>query len=238
VLVERADGLFTLDAPQLFMGMPIDTRMSVVRLSRGDVLLYSPVPLDTPQRAAIAALGRVRWILAPNLYHHLYAAKCGRAFPDAQLLASPGLAAKRPDVAWSGPIPERSASPWAEELDHLYLEGNPAQREVVLFHRPSGSLIVADLVGNIRRLSTASMKLFGWMNGWGRLGPPRMLRLMVRDREAAARSLRTLLAWNIARVIPCHGEVAAEACSADLAPHFEWLVGEWATGRLSRRPGT
>lgn len=237
-LVERAAGLFTLDAAQRFMGMPIHTRMTVVRLSSGDVLLYSPVALDAAQRDAIGALGRVRWILAPNLHHHLYAAECGRAFPGAQLLASPGLAAKRPDVAWSGSIPERSASPWAKELDHLYLEGNPTHREVVLFHKRSGSLIVADLLGNIRTLSTVTMKLFGWANGWGRLGPPRTLRLMVRDREVAARSLRTLLAWDIASVIPCHGDVAPEVCSADLAPGFEWLVGEWATGRLSRRPGT
>jgi hypothetical protein len=224
-LVERGDGLFTLDAPQHFLGMPIHTRMSVVRLSRDELLLYSPVALDPAQQQAIRALGRVAWIVAPNLYHHLYAGECARAFPGAQLLASPGLAAKRPDVSWSGSVPERSASPWADVLDHLYLDGNPTHREVVLYHRPSRALIVADLLGNIRVLEGPLMKLFGWANGWGRLAPPRSLRRMVRDRPAAARSLRALLAWDIATVIPCHGEVASGVRTAELEPDFAWLLG-------------
>jgi len=223
-LVERGEDLFTLDADQRFLGMPIGTRMTVVRLPGDELLLYSPVRLDAGARQALAKLGRVRHIVAPNLYHHLYAEECGAAFPGARLLASPGLAAKRPRVPWAGPVPERAARPWGDVLEPLYIEGNPLHREVVLFHRPSRALIAADLVGNLRELRGPIMRLLAPAFGWGRLGPPRILRRCIRDRAAAAQSLRELLAWDIGCVIPCHGDVAATTSAADLAQAFAWLL--------------
>ena len=49
-LVERSADLWTLDAPQRFLGMPLGTRMTVVRLPGAELLLYSPVALGAAER--------------------------------------------------------------------------------------------------------------------------------------------------------------------------------------------
>ena len=76
----------------------VGTRMTVLRLGGGDLLLHSPVSLDPALRAALDAIGRVRWVVGPSLVHHLFLGDYASAYPAAELWGAPGLAEKRPDL--------------------------------------------------------------------------------------------------------------------------------------------
>ena len=99
--------MLTLLAPDLWhtthaftsMGMPVSSRMTVVRCANGGLWLHSPVPITDALKQALEQLGPVRWMVAPNRSHLLFAKQSLRAFPNAQLFAAPGLRAKRPDLA-------------------------------------------------------------------------------------------------------------------------------------------
>src|SRR5215475_13478642 len=56
----------------------IGCRMTIVRIG-GDLLLHSPVPLDSATRSALDSIGRVRWIVGPNRVHHFCLADYARA---------------------------------------------------------------------------------------------------------------------------------------------------------------
>ncbi len=62
--------------------------MHAVTFSNGEVLLYSPTWLGEETLAEFQGLGRVRYLVAPNHYHHLDLAKYRAAFPEARALAS------------------------------------------------------------------------------------------------------------------------------------------------------
>ena len=82
-------------------GLPITTRMTVVRLPGRKLLIHSPIPMP-PGSALLRQvqdLGSVAFIVAPNNMHHLFLAPCAAAFPGAVVYGPRGLAHKRPDLA-------------------------------------------------------------------------------------------------------------------------------------------
>jgi len=70
----------------------VGTRMTVMRLVGGDLLLHSPVSLDPALRGALDRIGRVRWVVGPSRVHHLFLGDYASAYPSAELWGAPDLA--------------------------------------------------------------------------------------------------------------------------------------------------
>ncbi len=202
----------------------IGTRMSVIRLKGSDLLLHSPVPLDAETRRALDDLGVVRWIVGPNKAHHLYLGDYARAYASAELYGAPGLPEKRRDLRFDAVLEEEIAQRWGGEvLLHLF-RGAPLLNEVVFFHPSTRTLLLTDLAFNVREGGTNRARLFHWLVGaTGRFGPHRIVRAMIRDREAARRSLETILEWDFERVIVTHGEVLENGGRQRLEYAFSYL---------------
>ena len=129
-------------------GFTAPCRMTIVRLASGGLWIHSPGPIDEALAAEIGDLGRVEYLVAPNLFHHLHLPAAVGRFSEAEVHATPGLERKRPDVTFAGTL--GVAAPWGEEVQPIPIEGMPTIREVVFVHRPSGSLLVTDLLFNLR----------------------------------------------------------------------------------------
>ena len=61
--------------------LSVTTRMTVVRLPSGKLLIHSPTPLTDALQRELDELGQVAFIIAPNLMHHLFLAPFAAAFP-------------------------------------------------------------------------------------------------------------------------------------------------------------
>ncbi|PSB60686.1 hypothetical protein C7B79_24845, partial [Chroococcidiopsis cubana CCALA 043] len=55
-----------------FLGLEVGTRMTVIRLDNGELIIISPSDVDETIIQQINALGHVTTIIAPNCYHHLF----------------------------------------------------------------------------------------------------------------------------------------------------------------------
>ncbi|MCX5739787.1 MAG: DUF4336 domain-containing protein, partial [Proteobacteria bacterium] len=95
---ELAKDIWVADRPQRFYGLEVGTRMTVIRLVDGSLLLHSPVALDAALRRELDAIGRVRFAVAPNRVHHLYAGKVAVAYQESRLWIGPGSERKRADL--------------------------------------------------------------------------------------------------------------------------------------------
>ena len=93
-----ATDIWTVPSPLTFMGLKLNTRMTLCRLSDGGLAIFSPVPCSEDVKAAVDALGTVRVIVAPNLLHHLYVGEWIAAYPEALSYAPRGLEDKRPEL--------------------------------------------------------------------------------------------------------------------------------------------
>jgi len=220
-----AKDIWVAERPQTFYGLPVGTRMSVIRLSGGRLLLHSPVALDAGLRAELDSLGRVRFVVAPNRVHHLYAGEVAKLYPEARLWVAPGLERKRPDLAFVAVLGDEPPEEWREEVQQTFFRGRPYENEVVFFHRASRTLILCDLAFNFGPAAAAPTRLLmRLLRSYGRFGPSKLDPLLIRDRVAARQSLERILAWDFDRVVVAHGEVLESGGREALREGYRWLL--------------
>lgn len=202
-------------------GLPISTRMTVVRLPRHKLLIHSPVPMPPGSELLnqVQALGTVAFIVAPNKMHHLFLAPCAATFPDAVVYGPQGLAQKRPDLAATlRTLPTGDLPEWQPELEHFAFEGIPAGNESVWFHQPSATLIATDLLQWMAGDLPWPTRAYATLTGVRRqLAVPLTVRVLVRDRAAAARSAERLLRWPFTRVVVAHNCIIDTDARAQVA---------------------
>jgi hypothetical protein len=228
VLRQVHESLWCHDAPvPLPLGMQIPARMTVARLADG-LWMHSPLGLDDALVAEIEALGQVRHLVAPNLYHHLYLDGATARFPAARVYAPARLRTKRPDLRVDVELEQIDASstPWPE-LVTLPIRGVPVLDEFVFIHQPSATLLVSDLVFNLHEVEGLLFPLVLRMFGtWRRLAQSKVLRRETKDRAAAAASVEALLGHPVRRLIPAHGDIVEGPQLADQLAHaLTWMRG-------------
>ena len=220
-----ARDIWVAERPQTFYGLPVGTRMTVIRLSGGRLLLHSPVALDEKLRAELDSLGRVCFVVAPNRVHHLYAGDVAKAYPEARLWVAPGLERKRPDLAFVAVLGDDAPEEWQGELQQAFFRGRPYENEVVFFHRASRTLILCDLAFNFGPAAAAPTRLLmRLLRSYGRFGPSKLDPWLIRNRDAARQSLERILNWDFDRVVVAHGEILESGGREALRAGYAWLL--------------
>jgi glyoxylase-like metal-dependent hydrolase (beta-lactamase superfamily II) len=199
----------------------VTSRMTVIRLNDGRILVHSPVPIESDLRSAVENLGQVAILIAPNLFHHQFLSEWRAAFPDAKAFCVPGLPAKRSDFKFDGVLENVSPPEWGGEVDQLVIKGIPDYGEMVFFHRPSRALVVGDLVFNYSPVQAESDP--GGADG---LGPHSRIISAITDPNALRDSIASVLRWPFERVIVAHGQIVESGGHARFREGFAFLTNE------------
>lgn len=219
-----SDGLYVSDGGTPFMGSHIDIRMSVIRLGNGHVLVFDPIPLDETLRESIAALGTVKYIVAPNRYHHLYVNACADMFPGARILAAPGLPERIKSLRHDETIGANSLAEHREEIDFMLFTAMPMLNEIVFLHRPSRTLLLTDLAFNIQRADWTPWGIYTRLSGaYKKFGLSRLMRFGIKDKRRAREEIDRILGWDIDRIVVSHGDIVEQGGHARLAEAYAWL---------------
>ncbi len=229
------------DFPQVLPGrfhFPI--RMTALPLEGGGVALVSPIPIDDALAQQVAALGEVRFLIAPNLLHHLHLAAAIERYPGAAVLAPRALRAKRPDLRIDHDLESGLPAELGRSVQAVKLEGAPAVDEHALVHPATRTLVVTDLVFHVTRPQGLMAHLTLFLVGChGRLAQSRAWRFFVKDRAAAAASARRLLALDFDTLVMAHGDVVPTGARERLLGALAWMLsGEALALTPSRRSAT
>jgi hypothetical protein len=204
-----AGDLWVAEQPLRYLGVALTTRMTIIRLADGTLVVHSPIRLTDELRSAAASAGRVRFIIAPNRFHHLFVPDWQQAYPHAQTFCAPGLDIKRADLKFSAILGDDPPAAWANEMDQAFMRAFPPLNEIVFFHRKTRTLIFTDLLFNIARHDSAYGRFLLRLDGAFH-GPaiPRSFRLLLRRRRVEYDAfLHRLLSWDFDRAILAHGEI-------------------------------
>lgn len=212
-LTPLAPDIWTHSAPLRLLGLNIQTRLTLLRGADGGLLVHSPTPLTAALAAEVDALGVVRHLVAPSLFHHLYLQEWAARYPRAARWAPRALAAKRPDLNELRPLEDLGdggrAEGWPEGLTAHLLAGAPKADEHAFVHAPSGTLVLTDALFYLPAARGLWTRLYALLNGC--VAAPRqtaLFRALVRDRAAFTASMTAALdAAPISRVSLCHSEV-------------------------------
>jgi len=213
-LSSLGDGIWALeDVLRLPGGIRFPVRMTVMRGDDG-VVLWSPLAIDDVTAEAIASLGRVTHVVAPNALHHLFAEAAKQRFPEAKLLG-PEVLESKVGLPLDGPLEDLGD---AIALEHV--DGIPWMDETVAVHRPSGTLVVGDLVFHVVDPPPGVMTrlVFKYVSGTlGRLGQSKLVRRKTKDRDAYEASIERILAHDFDRLVMSHGEVVDTGAKSALS---------------------
>ncbi|WP_243214308.1 MULTISPECIES: DUF4336 domain-containing protein [Methylobacterium] len=241
-----ADGVWIVDAAPIHAGgIPLPLRMTVLRLAGGELLLHSPVAHHPELQRALEGLGRIGHLVAPSMGHWMFLEDWQTACPNAITWAVPGLEdrgqVRRSGVVIDAELTDTPPRAWANEIDQVLIAG-PVFKEVCLYHRPSRTLLLTDLVINLEGdllpvFARALARLLGIVAPDGKA--PLYLRLLLRTNyrdtlEAAQR----LVAFEPARVIFAHGQWFDRDSARELRRSLAWILGgHSAEGRRVRSGG-
>ena len=213
-----------------FYGFPYPTRSIVARLEKGDLWVWSPVKLRPELRADLETLGPVRHLVSPNKLHHLYLRDWQIAYPQAQLWGPLSTIRKRRDLKFREPLRDSVPPEWGSDIDQVWFRGSFAMDEIVFFHRPSRTVIVADL---IEAFSDRFLREHWrwWQRPLARIDgivadkalAPLEWRLSFLNRASARTARAKALTWPCERVIIAHGDWPRSDGHAFLARSLGWL---------------
>ena len=232
VLKEVARDVWIVDGPEIRfrlgpLNIPFPTRMTVIRLPSGGLWLHSPVAWDEALANELAQLGPVAHLVAPNSIHYWWIRDWSSRFPAATIWAVPQLA---PGAEERVPAHRKleSAAPaeWENAIDQVIVAGSRIT-EADFFHRPSRTLILADLIENFERNRFRSAFYRGLAHLGGTVDPdgklPRELRRTFTKAPFKA-AVEQMLRWSPERIIIAHGRwYPTDACH-ELRRAFRWLL--------------
>lgn len=226
-----SDNVWIVDAGRITVaGLPLPIRMTVIRLASGDLLLHSPTKYSEALRTELERLGPIKYLIAPNVAHWMFLPAWQKACPEAKLFAAPRLAS-RAQVRRSGlridhEFGDVAPREWAADIEIVPISA-PLFSEIELFHKPSRTLILTDVVQNLSPeglspLSQAAAKLLGIAAPHGTA--PIYLRLLLRlGGGAVERAAARLIELAPERVIFAHGRWFESGGTEQLRQALSWL---------------
>lgn len=229
-----APDVWIVDGPEirmrwLFASVPFPTRMTVIRLPDGGLWVHSPTQPSPALFDAVDALGPVRFLIAPNTIHYWSIPDWAERYPEAEVWAAPGTAAtaKRP-LPLCRDLGDAPPEVWAGTIDQVLVPGDLVT-EVDFLHRPSRTLILADLIENfeldrVRPLwMRLALRVFGGADPDG-CAPVDLRLTFWRHRRTVAAAARRMIDWAPERIVLAHGRCYGRDAVAELRRGLRWAL--------------
>lgn len=214
-----APNVFIQRHPLSMLGCQMGRVVTVIRLASGKLVIHSTANFSKTDSKAIRALGEPIALMEATCFHDTFAKEGREAFAEILYFVPPGFPKAEALntttlVCGKGVLPGDQH----DDLEIIEIGGMPKIREHALYHRPSKTLVVADLifnlpsdVGNWTQLflrATGGIKEFPGMS--------RLFRFMIKDRNAFRASIKTIAALDFNRLIVAHGDPIENDAKAKL----------------------
>jgi hypothetical protein len=227
-----ANNVWIVDSgPLRLAGMPLPVRMTVIRLKSGKLILHSPTQFSFALKEQLDALGEIAYLVAPNTAHWSFMREWQEHLPETQCWAVPGLgerpAVKKSELRIDRVFADGTPAEWGEEIEIVLLRGKGLV-EAELFHRPSRTLVLTDLIVNLEGEKLPLPMRWGARLA-GALAPggkaPAYARGLVKaGGEAATAAAQRLVALEPERVLFAHGHWHERDGAAHLRRSLDWLL--------------
>jgi len=222
--------IWLLEYPVRFGGMNLFGRTTIIRLENGDLIVHDPCKIDEPTKEKIDELGKVKYIIAPGSYHHLFVPDFQKKYPNAETYLCPGLERKRPDIKFDWILGNKPDYRWEGAIDQVLVQGTKLICEVAFFHKSSRTLILVDLLENIGDDygHEAGLLLRFWWKAifrmWNNPKAAPEYQMGWGNKEIVKTTLKKILSWDARRVIIAHGENIEEHVSETLAKAWKRVL--------------
>lgn len=250
--------IVTLSCPFLRFGhIKVGGRGTLVKLANDSLAVFSPVAFTPSVKAAISEhLGgaSVAYLVALDQEHHIFLEQWHKEYPQAKVVMPETLPGLREKQSYFK-IPEENSilmkkgkagenysvdSTFDSEFDVEYVDAHP-NKEIVVNHKPTRTLIEADLLFNLPATEQYSKtgqsassgfltKLFISLNGThgSAIWQKRLIWYGISsgNRKGYSASVAKIDKWDFDRIIPCHGDIIETGGKGIFEKVMEWQLKE------------
>jgi Domain of unknown function (DUF4336) len=229
MLREIDQNIWVAEQPFKYFGLEVGTRMTVIRLLNGELIIISPIETNEDIINQLNKIGKVAYIIAPNLYHYLFISKFKQIYPEAKLWVPPGLEPKIPNITIDKVI-NISEGNIFEQIEYLLfdgfkildLSGISILNEFVFFHSQSHTLILTDTAFHFDQNFSLRTRLAAKLLGvYEKLTPSPLEKLAINEKLKVKNSIQKVLHWNFNRVIMAHGSIIENCGNQKLKEGYE-----------------
>jgi hypothetical protein len=229
VLKPFADAIWIVDSgPMIASGLSLPIRMTVIRLPDRGLMLHSPTRFTPALAAALAEVGTVRHLIAPNIAHWTRLAAWQRAYPNATVWAAPGLRergqVRRSDIRIDRELGAAAPAEWTDTVEQGLIQGAAGFNEIWFHHRPSRTLVLTDVVQCMEPERLPPITAWVARLSGGSAGTtPRYLRPVLRfGGQATRETMAGLVALAPERVLFAHGRPFTHDAAERLRRALAW----------------
>ena len=209
-----ADNLWVVDGFIQMPPGPLSRRMTIARLPSGDLVVFSAIALDDKGFAAIESLGTPAFLVVPNPFHRQDAPVWKSRYPRMRVVA-PEKARTAVDEVVT--VDDTKGDFGSDQVRFIPVPGTKGESALVGHHAIGATLVVNDLIGNVRD-ARGLMKLALTAMGFAGNRPqvPRAFKARaIDDPLLVAQQFRE---WaeipDLERIIVSHGSIIDEAPAA------------------------
>lgn len=206
-------------------GMPLRRHMIVARLGNGDLVIHNAIAMDDAGMAALEALGRPAWLVVPNGWHRIDAARFKARYPDLKVVCPAGARVKVEQVvavdATYDTLPQADPGDDTVRFEHF---GGGAQPEGAMWVRSAdgATVVLTDAFFNLPHGKGFFWFVYGRL--FGNTGGPRVTTI-ARTMFIKGETRKAYKAWleraaarsDLVRVVPGHGAILVDHPAAALA---------------------
>lgn len=232
MLQEVDENIWVAEKPLKYFGLNVGSRMTVIQLKNGELVIISPIDIDEVLVEQLNAIGQVGYIISPNLYHYLFADRCKLMYGSAQFWAPSGLESKRPELEIDRVMREPQGT-ILDEIDYLFfdgfrtfgLTGASPLNEYVFFHRQSQTLILTDTAFHFDETFPSITRLIvQTLGSYNKLSPTWLDKLATQATEKVKVSVQRVLEWDFKRAIVAHGSIVETDAKQKFKEGYQWFL--------------
>jgi len=197
MLREIDKNIWVAEQPLKYLGLDVGTRMTLICLVTGELIVISPVQVDSDTINQLNAIGDVSYIIAPNLYHYLFVSNFKAIYPKAKLWVAPGLESKKSDLPIDKVISVDQGS-ILNEVEYLLfdgfrvfdLKGSSLLNECVFLHQKSRTLVLTDTAFHFDESFSLTTQLAARLiGGYKKLSPSLLEKFATQEKEKVKQSV-------------------------------------------------
>ena len=234
MLKEIDEDIWVADAPFKYFGLSVGTRMTVIRLNNRELAVISPIQIENETCLELNKLGTVSHIIAPNLYHYLFASAFKNLYPKALFWATSGLEVKKSELLIDRTINNNTDS-FLNDLQCLLfdgfrtlgLSGVDSLNEWVFFHPQSRTLILTDTAfhfdNSFPLITQFAARVIG---GYKSLSPSLLEKVATTEKAKVKLAVQKILDWDFGRVIMAHGSIIESQGKQKFKAGYESFLGQ------------
>ena len=206
------ENIYTFEYEAKIMpGVSFPVKSVFIELESNELLIVSPGPFVESEIKKFLAKYKKVYCLAPNGFHHLHLGAFNKLFPEVEIFGPSVI--KKKQAALSSKIKrvEELKELLSGQLDFYTIEGNKLLSETVIYDNRFKTLIVTDLIFNMKNPMPLGRKILLKLVGtYNKPAQSRLIKASTKDKELYLKSIDNLIKLKSKMLVLAHGETISD----------------------------